>query len=179
MMKAIKQRGLEEKVYLWSDDNLSTDLLWKCLNDKDREIISGYKNYGRVGCFKGFDDISFNFNTGAPIEFFNRQFELYNRLLDLKIDLYAYATFTTYSRDKIDEKIKVFIERLQNINENLPLRTVPLKICVFSTVKNRLNSKRIESIDIQKAALEAWKTEIERRFSSDLRSLEISKVPLY
>ena len=63
MMKELSARGLGKRVYLWSDDNLSTDCFWSFLSDSEREFVAGYENYSRVCCFKGFDSESFAFNT--------------------------------------------------------------------------------------------------------------------
>ena len=65
MMRELTGRGLAEQVYLWSDDNLSNDYFWRYLTDDDRRLISSYRNYGKVCCFKGFDRQSFAFNTNA------------------------------------------------------------------------------------------------------------------
>ena len=56
MIREIQTRGLENDVYLWSDDNLSTDYFWRYLRDDDIELLRDAKNYGRVACFKGFDE---------------------------------------------------------------------------------------------------------------------------
>jgi len=70
MMQELKFRGLENDTYIWSDDNLSIDYFWHFLTDKDREVICKYKNYGKVCCFKGFDAVSFAFNSSALPECF-------------------------------------------------------------------------------------------------------------
>lgn len=93
MMEELQRRGIDKKIYLWSDDNLSNDYFWQFLSDKDRVLISSYSHYGRVCCFKGFNSTSFAFNTKALPQLFNRQFDLMRRLLSLNIDIYAYATF--------------------------------------------------------------------------------------
>jgi len=130
MLAARSERGLNQKLYLWSDDNLSTDYFWRYLNDAEQELVATAPCYGRVCCFKGFDPESFAFNTHAAPELFDRQFQLFARLLAAGMDLYAYATFTTPSTDRIADKIARFMDRLQDIAANLPLRTVPLEIQV-------------------------------------------------
>jgi len=94
MMDALEERGLANSTYLWSDDNLSTDYVFSKLSPGDRLRLATYRNYGRVCCFKGFDEESFSFNTGADSLCFDRQFELFKAYVDLGLDLYAYATFT-------------------------------------------------------------------------------------
>jgi uncharacterized Fe-S cluster-containing radical SAM superfamily protein len=177
MMTALRDRGLENSVYLWSDDNLSNDYFWRYLSVEDRRVIADFKNYGRVACFKGFDAESFAFNTKAAGELFERQFELMKRFIDLGIDLYGYVTFTTPSHRAIGERIRTFVDRLQELDENLPLRVVPLEIEIFTPVESRLNILCRESLDYQWEAVEEWKTQITQRFGPDLRSMSISDVP--
>jgi uncharacterized Fe-S cluster-containing radical SAM superfamily protein len=178
MMREIRRRGLEERVYLWSDDNLSNDYFWRHLSEEDRELIASYANYGRVCCFKGFDAESFGFNTFAEPALFDRQFELMGRLLSVGFDLYAYATFTTPSSEGVADSMRRFVDRLQALDENLPLRTVPLEVRVFSPVGHRLDDVKSSALKHQRVAVEAWLREIEDRFSSDMRRLNISEVPL-
>ena len=71
MIEELRRRELTNKVYLWSDDNLSNDYFWRYLTDDQRAAIKGYRNYGRVACFKGIDRGSFAFNTGADPALFD------------------------------------------------------------------------------------------------------------
>jgi uncharacterized Fe-S cluster-containing radical SAM superfamily protein len=179
-MRALRERGLEGKVYLWSDDNLSIDYFWSILSETDRELVATFKGYGRVGCFKGFDEASFAFNTKAAPELFDRQFDLMRRYLETGLDLYAYTTFTAAAADGIEEAMKRFVDRLQALHPNLPLRTVPLKIGAFGVVKKRLdvNDERYAAVEHQKRAIEAWKRELETRFSSTKRAMSIVDVEM-
>lgn len=179
-MQALRERGQEGKVFLWSDDNLSIDYFWTVLTEAERELVAGFKGYGRVGCFKGFDAASFAFNTKAAPDLFARQFELMQRYLATGIDLYAYATFTTLVADGIEDEMKRFVDRLQDVHPNLPLRTVPLKVGAFGVVKNRLaqNDQRYVAVEHQKRAIEAWKRELDDRFSSGTRERPITDISL-
>jgi uncharacterized Fe-S cluster-containing radical SAM superfamily protein len=179
MMAEIKNRGLEQQIYLWSDDNLSNDYFWKYLSNADIELIATYPKYGRVCCFKGFNAESFAFNTSAEPALFDQQFELLRRLLTLGIDLYAYATFTSPSNVGIAEDMRRFVDRLQMLDENLPLRTVPLQIQEFTPVKQRLNQDIYEVLHNQQIAIEAWHHELESRYSSEERACNIASVHLY
>ena len=178
MMTELRTREMEQKVYLWSDDNLSNDYFWQFLSDADRELICSYGNYGRVCCFKGFNMESFAFNTKAEPLLFNGQFDLMDRLLTVGIDLYAYVTFTTPSPKGIAEDIQRFVDRLQTLDENLPLRTVPLEIQVFTPVKKRLDDTMREALKNQYIAVDAWQKELENRYSSEQRTQRIADVPL-
>jgi uncharacterized Fe-S cluster-containing radical SAM superfamily protein len=178
MMDELVARGLDDQVYLWSDDNLSTDYLWRYLTDQQRERLAAYPHYGRVGCFKGFDSTSFTFNTRAEPEQFPYQLTLMGRLLDLDVDLYAYATFTTPQATGIADAMARFVESLQQLDENLPLRTVPLQILPFTPVQGRLTAPMEQALVNQHAAIEAWQTELQRRFPAEARDWPITHVPL-
>jgi uncharacterized Fe-S cluster-containing radical SAM superfamily protein len=178
MMDEIRARGLENKVYLWSDDNLSNDFFWRHLSDKDRDLIVSYRNYGRVCCFKGFNAESFSFNTLADPSLFDRQFALMRRLLTTGLDLYAYITITTPSVTGIESDMRRFVDRLQELGEDLPLRTVPLQIEMFAPVKGRLNTVKNEAMKNQWVALEHWQKELDSRFSSEDQSRNITEVHL-
>jgi uncharacterized Fe-S cluster-containing radical SAM superfamily protein len=171
MMEALEDYGLADEVYLWSDDNLSTDYFWRYLSDQHIDRVRGFKNYGRVCCFKGFDQESFSFNTLAAPELFNQQFELFSRLMGLGLDIYAYATFTTPNPLNIPSKMATFIDRLQELDENLPLRTVPLEVQVFTPVQGRMNSTKMQSLAIQERVIHAWNEEIQRRFEPRLSTI--------
>lgn len=178
MMRALRRRGLDNRTYLWSDDNLSTDYLWRYLTVAQRQEIAEYRNYGRVACFKGFDAASFSFNTTAAPAAFDGQFDIMQRLITEGIDCYAYATFTAPSDVGIDSAMRTFVDRLQQIDHNLPLRTVPLQIVAFSPVASRLSEARSRSMTVQEAAIYAWNKEVEYRFSSSERCQPIMAVPI-
>lgn len=178
MIDALRRRGLSESVYLWSDDNLSNDFFIRHLSRSERARVRNYKNYGRVGCFKGFDPESFAFNTRAAPELFTRQFEVMNRLIDEGLDVYAYATLTTPKAATIKEGVRRFVDRLQAVDSNLPLRTVPLRIEQFSPTGDRMSDVHRAALANQEIAIEAWTGEIATRFSADARSANVAKVGL-
>ena len=186
MMESLRKRGLERKVYLWSDDNLSTDYFWRYLSSAQHELIANFQGYGRVACFKGFDQESFAFNTKAAPELFDRQFRLFQRLVDTGIDLYAYVTLVGPASAGIREKIRAFMDRLQAISEWLPLRAVPLRIYSFGVVERRLKGalRTISGVaerailDVQLRAAEAWRQELEARFDSEALSKSIVDIAI-
>ena len=128
MMDELYRRKLQDKVYLWSDDNLSNDYFWRYLSTRQQRLMLDFRNYGRVACFKGIDERSFVFNTGAEKEGFDRQFELFRRLADVGLDLYAYVTFTVDSTHCLKGIVADFLDRLQIVHPLLPLRTIPLEV---------------------------------------------------
>jgi len=179
MMAGLRARGVSEKVYLWSDDNLSNDFLWRYLTLEQRRDIAGYRNYGRVCCFKGFNSDSFAFNTKADPMLFERQFELFTRLLALDLDIYAYATFTATTDAGIVHDMADFVDRLQIIHRNLPLRLVPLRIENYGVVQSRVGPQQQTALTVQENAIMAWNEQIEARFGEDERQVPIPNVSLW
>ncbi|MDY0279042.1 MAG: hypothetical protein RBR35_00605 [Salinivirgaceae bacterium] len=178
MMQALKDRGLDDSVYLWSDDNLSTDFFWRFLSESDRDLIQSYRNYSRVCCFKGYSPQSFSFNTRRDEDLYRCQFDMMRRLLTLKLDLYAYTTFTTHSCTDLRDEMKRFVDALQSLDENLPLRTVPLEIIDFTPVKSRLTDETRLALKNQHIVIEYWNKELEDRFPAEQRNQNIADVPL-
>lgn len=176
MMDALSAAGLEDSVYLWSDDNLSNDYFWEFLSPVQRRQVASYRNYGRVCCFKGFDADSFAFNTKADPDLFARQFRLFDKLMDTGMDLYSYATFTGPDPDAAVAGISSFADRLQEIDRNLPLRLIPLRVEVFGVVTGRVRAPQQLSLETQEAAIGAWNEELARRFSADERATPVVSV---
>ena len=165
---ALDSRKLSQHIYLWSDDNLSTDYLWDFLNPVEIRRLSSYANYGRVGCFKGFDAESFSFNTGANPEMYSTQFRVMRRLLDSGFDVYAYVTLTALSDLSLRSKVQEFVNRLQEeVHEYFPLRTVPLRIREYTPTASRMRSEHQRALRIQEEAAKVWVEELEARFDSD------------
>ena len=178
MMAELERRGLHERTYLWSDDNLSNDYFWRYVSAQEQESIRRYKNYGRVACFKGIDAESFAFNTAADPSLFAEQFHLFRRFVEMGIDLYAYVTFTTPAREGIDDAVRDFIERLQSIHPLLPLRTVPLEIMPFTPVQGRLHSVHMNALENQYLVADSWHQQLAQRYAPELISANICDISL-
>ena len=64
-LQALESAEADKSVYVWSDDNLSNDYFFRYLPEKTQHRVAEHPGYGRVCCFKGFDEASFSFNTKA------------------------------------------------------------------------------------------------------------------
>ncbi len=178
-MRALIDRGLDRQTYLWSDDNLSTDYFWKHLSDDDLALVGSYRNYGRAVCFKGIDEVSFELNTAAPPAGYVAQFDYARRLLDTGMDVYCYVTLTTDAEPRdVPALVATFVDRLQEVHENLPLRTVPLQVAVYGPVQPRIQQRHSRSLARQEFAVQAWNDEIAERFRASDRAVPIADVPL-
>lgn len=185
MLQAVREAGLEETTYVWSDDNLSTDYFWHHLSPEQQELVASYPNYGRVCCFKGFDEPSFTFNTRADPQLWAKQFELMRRFVEAGIDVYGYVTLTTPSDYQIESQVTKFMDKLQAVHPRLPLRVIPLEIKSFSPVEARLQkagetrrSAIQDALKFQWQAVECWKNELNARFDAGLRSLAVTEIRL-
>ena len=171
MLQELAARGLSTKVFVWSDDNLSNDFLWRFLSPVEINQLREFTNYGRVGCFKGYDAESFQFNTSAEPGSFFEQFRLMRRLVSAGFDVYGYATFTASSAKNVRSKIGEFVDRLQSeIHELFPLRTIPLRIREFTPMVQRRQPERALALEVQEEAASAWCEELKLRFDAETRS---------
>jgi uncharacterized Fe-S cluster-containing radical SAM superfamily protein len=170
----IKRRHMERSVYLWSDDNLSNDFLWRYLGVEERYRLASFENYGRVGCFKGFDARSFAFNTGAEDAMFDVQFRTARKLIETGLDVYGYVTLTSLVDAHLTRRVSEFVERLQTeVHPFFPLRMVPLRIAEFTPTKTRMRPEYVRALEIQHVAVQAWREELESRFSQNDRCKRI------
>lgn len=176
MMDALQRRELDSRVYLWSDDSLTGEVAADSAWREEVDAISKYRNYGRVGCFKGYSEDSFEFNTGVDGAFFEKQFQAMTSLIKTGMDIYAYATFTTPSVCRLDDDIRRFVDRLQAIHRNLPLRTVPLEIVAFSPTKLRLNPGRRLAMQYQHEVAGRWAEELAVRYAPEELTQNIADV---
>lgn len=179
MLDALARADLTSHSYLWGDDNLSNDYLFRFLSDDQICRLADAPNYGRACCLKGFDRTSFTFNTDAPPEHFDRQLMLLRRIVNAGIDVYCYATFTTprlpgNARDAMCD----FADQLQQIDELLPLRLTPLEVQVFSPVRPRLQPQHRESLALQQVMATAWQAVLEERFNGNQRAAPITSISL-
>lgn len=170
VLEEIDRRGLRGDVLVWQDDNLSSEMLWSVLSEEQINYMAHFEGHSRVGCFKGFDELSFSYNTLAPQLMYGRQFELLARLLRHGYDVYAYATFTSPPAHCTKARMSQFVDDLQRIHPLLPLRTIPLRVRSFSATAARIGADHEASIAEQQRAGEFWDQILTERFS--LRELQ-------
>ncbi|MDA9554650.1 radical SAM protein [Pelobium sp.] len=178
MMEALKNRDLDKDILLWSDDNLSNDYFWQFLSEKQIQTVADYEMYSRVCCFKGIDERSFTLNTQAEASHFNKQFELFKRFHQLGIDLYGYITLTAGLDTNFKKVIPEFLDNIQKIHENLPLRIVPLEIFKFKPVLERMTSVEEDLLLGQQEAIKVWLDELNIRFDQSLLNTKITEIKI-
>jgi uncharacterized Fe-S cluster-containing radical SAM superfamily protein len=162
-MDALESRQLSESVYLWSDDNLSFDLLMSAELRPLLHRIEQYAGYGRVCCLKGFDASSFAFSTGAPTHEFGCHLRTLKSYLTTSMDVYGYITLACPPGTDHRSKIRQFMDELQTMREGFIGRLVPLRIEKFSTMTGRLNCERNGALRYQDELVETWIEELSSR----------------
>lgn len=168
--------GLEQSHFVWADDNLSTDCLWRYLSDENISFMVNTPGFARVGCLKGFDAESFTFNTRADGRLFDRQIGLLARLVHTGFDQYGYITLTTMNTENLQSKIATLLDSIQSrVHPNFPLRIVPLRIFALNANANRYIKQAEEN---QYRALDSWNVEMQRRFSASELSTPITEVDI-
>lgn len=156
-LRALIDRGVDSSTFLWSDDNLSNDYIFRYLSDEDLELLSTHPGYGRVGCLKGFDAESFAFNTGAAPELFERQLHLVGQMLTVFPDLHLYITLTTPQVSPTTrDSVRRLIDRLCELAPDLPARTLPLRIYPFTPTVPRMRAAHHVALSAQDAVVEMW-----------------------
>ena len=83
------------------------------------------------------------------------------RLLKAGIDLYSYITFAITSTDFYGAMGSV-LDKIQSVDENYPLRMVPLKIQKFTPVISRMKDLQIDLLEGQENAIEVWQQEMKK-----------------
>ncbi len=178
MLEEVARRGLRDKVHVWIDDNLSGRFMRTYLSSEQIRYMAEFPKHSRVGCFKGYDIESFRFNTGAQPSGFATQFSVMRDLIADGFDTYAYATFTGPVTSMMEKSVTEFVDRLQEIDPNLPLRTIPLEVRPYSAAVERVGNTRQEAFDFQYDVVEAWEHELALRFTHADLNLPYEEVAL-
>lgn len=177
MMQALERRGLHNSYYLWQDDNLGTEFLWKFLRPEEVDYMRHYKNYGRAACLKGFSPSNFYENSGSHPSLFFQQLRTLTHLVKDGFDIYVYLPLLSHDVKTAACEIPAFIDTLrEKVHPNMPLRVFPSKIVEYPTTTKRLTPIREEMLSNQRILLEIWQAEMTKRYSTSELSTVKSEV---
>lgn len=178
MMEEAENAGMRGELYVWMDDNLANDFFWRFLSDREVEYVCSFPLASRVGCFKGYSELSFAFNTRCHPSAFQAQFDNFRRFLDCGADMYAYATFTSLPATDLPGDMARFLDRLQEVHPLLPIRTLPLKVYPFTAASARMQERHQIALRYQHEAFDAWLRELSTRFSASELAMPYEDVNL-
>lgn len=171
----------DNQIYLWIDTNLSTTKYLERFEGDLRSILRK-RNVGVVGCFKGICKEDFSIITGADPRFYSNQSETAKMLIELGADFYLYLPALIYE-NQIEQRIRNFMEGLQQLNKNLPLRTEVLVIKDYPGAKKNMEEKdkhgRPMPKNDQRLFFDVWYNKIlPKYYSKDLLEKFCCEVPL-
>lgn len=177
IIKATEKARAIKKLYIWSDDALSLDYFHKILSKSDIEYMAQYPGYGKVCCFKGFDQISCRFNSRNNTLQYHEQMERFKQYYIDGFDLYGYVTLTTPSLINIKESLQLFIDDLRVIHPLMPLRIVPLRITLYRSVESLTRNEKM-GYNNQFDVLDVWQELLEKIYGLDLVSKNICNIDI-
>ncbi|MBA7526643.1 hypothetical protein ES705_18810 [subsurface metagenome] len=161
-LEIIKEKGREEKIFLWTETNLEPFIGkdGKAFMDQDNnkdilQKLNGFENFVVHPCFHGLTTEEFNVITGKKYSVtLDQQVKGLKRLIEAKIDVYP----TFGSNVCNPSKIKEFFEELKKLRHNLPLRVALIEYrCDYEPVEKRLKeSGRTPPLYSRFASLRIW-----------------------
>jgi uncharacterized Fe-S cluster-containing radical SAM superfamily protein len=163
VLEELNGRGLGDRTFLWSDDNLSSFAMLERAFRPHLDVLRRSPNYGKVVCLKGFDEASFSFNTQVSADGFERQLAILDGYFGLGLNLYGYITLTAGDSSAAASGIRRLMDRIQAGSDEFLGRLLPLQVTKYGSMVSRLDPARNASLHRQDQVLELWLEELERR----------------
>ena len=163
VLDELDRRGLGDRTFLWSDDNLSSFAMLEPGFKQHLDLLHRSPNYGKVVCLKGFDEASFSFNTQVSADGFERQLSILDGYFGLDLNLYGYITLTADDLSRAREGIGRLMDRIQSGSDEFLGRLLPLRVTKYGPMVSRLDSARSASLRNQDLLLDLWLDELSRR----------------
>lgn len=177
-MEALEARGMDKNTYLWQDDNLSSDSLWRHMSRPDIDYMRQYRNYGRAACLKGISPQSFYENTGSAPQNFETQLRTLKGIVDEGFDVYPYLVMLTSDLQAAHTDVRSLVDRLQQIHHYLPLKVFPSKVVEFPQTTRRMQPQQHNMLTNQSDVLDIWSEELAQRYSGPELSYPKSQISL-
>ena len=177
LMKSLEKAGYVDEFYLWSDDALSLDSFHNALSKSEVSYMVRYPGYGKVCCFKGYNNLSCRFNTQSNQLNYQDQLRRFKKYYEDGFDLYGYVTFTTPDLDDMEKELQGFFDDLRRIHPLMPLRVIPLRITRYKSIQP-LTAEQQTAHQNQFVVLAAWCELIAKTYDSCLISKKISDISI-
>lgn len=180
VMEELEKRDLRDNVYVWIDDNLATmHVMEKYLTQDQILYMANYPKHSRACCFKGYNELTYRFNVRNKCSTLEEQINNFGKLYNYGFDIYAYITLTGPRGSANRKDMELFIDRIQDIHPQLPLRLIPLKIKEFEETTRRMNKLYMEAFVEQYQAYDIWTTIMGERYTKEELAIPYEKVEIY
>lgn len=190
LIDEIKRIDLQDHIYLWVDTNLLTgNLFWEALGKEGVKKIRDFPNIGFCGCYKGFDERSFqeNLSRGDPKKlkikidprFLQEQFKMHRKLIESGFDVYSYLDSTCKSVHNLEKRLDSFLVRLQKeVSRKAPLRVTSLEIKDwYRTTASRMGPEELKAVENQWKVIEMWERVLKKHFTLEELAAEPRAFP--
>ena len=93
-------------------------------------------------------------------------------------DLYAYVTFTVADLRDLKSRVRCFVDDLQGLDTNLPLRVVPLEVRPYHPTQQHLDEHRQSALNVnQYEVLKVWRGELAQRYAPEMVEAAVTTIP--
>jgi uncharacterized Fe-S cluster-containing radical SAM superfamily protein len=167
ILKDLKDRGMEKKIFVWTETNLSPFIregsgepLVKSWVNLDE--LAGFRNLAIHPCLHGIDPTSYQTITGCDPDYFDMILDGLKTLIDYKFDIYP----TFGSNVSPPQMIPDIFRRLKEIRKNLPLRfaLIDFELYYPPTAKRIVESLKPEQIYNKVVVIGEWSKLLETEY---------------
>jgi uncharacterized Fe-S cluster-containing radical SAM superfamily protein len=181
-LEEIKKRRLDERIFVWSETNLSPFLkesvAGKSLVEEwtDLDKISGYKNFAVHPCVHGITPESLYEVTRVDGKYFEGLIDGLGLLIQHRIDIYP-----TFSPNMCPpEQVESFFQKLLSINRNLPLRFALIEYHLdYPAILARSEAYKHETIYNKYLVVQKWNELLQETYDLSYAEKPRHDIPLW
>lgn len=181
-LEKIKELRLENRVFVWSETNLSPFLKepnsQNSLAEKwaDLDKISRFKNFALHPCLHGITPENLYENSNIDSRWFDGLVNGLKILIQYKIDIYPTFSSNTCPPDHVDELFK----KLLSINKNLPLRFALIDYHLdYPTILRRTQAQEHKTVYNKYMLISKWNELIQSQYGLSYAEVPRHQVPLW
>jgi uncharacterized Fe-S cluster-containing radical SAM superfamily protein len=180
-LEEIKKRRMDNRIFVWSETNLSPFLKQqgseRSLAEEwaDLSTISSFKNFALHPCVHGISPENLYETTHVDGKWFEGLIDGLKILIQHKVDIYP-----TFSSNMCPpESVEDFFHKLLSINKNLPLRFALIEYHLdYPTVMARSEAQKHETIYNRYLVLQKWNELLQATYGLSYAEIPRHDVPL-
>jgi len=181
-LEEIHERRLDERVFVWSETNLSPFIKQhnseKCLAEKwvDLDKIARFKNFALHPCIHGITPENLFENTRVDGRWLDDLINGLKVLIQHKIDIYP----TISSNMCTPNGIENFFQKLRSINRYLPLRFALIEFHLdYPGVMARSDAQKHDRVYNKYLVLSKWNALLQEEYGLSYAEKPRHEVPLF